>query len=63
MRRFHSEVIVEPFDDNGLPEVSAAQCQHLRSVSIQRLVATRGNVGAATLTHMRETIAVLLDLP
>ena len=56
-------MIVEPFDDNGLPEVSAAQCRHLRSVSVQRIVATRGNVGATTLTHMRETIAVILDLP
>jgi len=63
LRSFHSEVIVEPDGNNGLPEVSAAQCQHLRSVSPRRIVATRGNVGAITLTQMRETIAMILDLP
>ena len=63
LRRFHSEVIVEPDENNGLPVVSAAQCQHLCSVSLHRIVATRGNVGAITLTQMRETIAVILDLP
>lgn len=63
LRRFHSEVIVEPDTDNGLPVVSAAQCQHLRSVSLHRIVATRGSVGAIALTKMRETIAVILDLP
>lgn len=63
LRRFHSELIVEPDGDDGLTEVSAAQCQHLRSVSLHRIVATRGNVGAISLTQMRETIAVILDLP
>ena len=63
LRRFHSEVIVEPDGENGLLEVSAAQCQHVRSVSLHRIVATRGKVGAIALTQMRETIAVILDLP
>ena len=63
LRRFHSEVIVEPDTDNGLPVVSAAQCQHMRSVSLHRIVARRGSVSAISLTRMRETIAVILDLP
>lgn len=62
IRRFHSEVMIEPDVSNGLGVVSAAQCQHIRAVSPQRLV-VRGNVGAAVLAQVRETIAVLLDLP
>lgn len=63
IRRYHSEIIVEPDPDNGLREVSAAQCQHLRAVSPNRVVVKRGNVGLAVLTQLRETIAVILDLP
>ena len=63
LRRFHSEVVIEPDGDNGLSEASAAQCQHVRAVSPHRIVATRGNVGAITLLQLRETIAVILDLP
>lgn len=63
IRRFHSEVMIEPDVSNGLAAVSAAQCQHIRAVSPQRLVGVRGNVGAAVLAQVRETIAVLLDLP
>jgi hypothetical protein len=32
-------------------------------VSPRRIVATRGNVGVVTLLQIRETIAVILDLP
>ena len=63
VRRFHSEVILEPDHTNGLREVSAAQCQHLRAVSPGRISGARGNVGPAALTQIREAIAVLLDLP
>jgi mRNA interferase MazF len=63
IRRFHSEVTVEPDATNGLSGVSAAQCQHLRAVSPRRISTARGNVGAAPLAQIRETIAVLLDLP
>jgi mRNA interferase MazF len=60
-RRFHSEVAIDPA--NGLGEVSAGQCQHLRAVAPSRIINTRGNVGPALLRQLRETIAVLLDLP
>jgi mRNA-degrading endonuclease toxin of MazEF toxin-antitoxin module len=55
--------VIEPDDTNGLVEVSAAQCQHVRAVSRERIVNIRGNVGAALLGQLRETIAVILDLP
>ena len=63
IRQFHSEIVVEPDDANGLDHISAAQCQHLRAVSPSRVRAVRGNVGVAVLTQLRETIAVILDLP
>lgn len=63
VRAFNSEVIVEPDGANGLGQSSAAQCQHIRSISTKRILATRGNVGVVTLGQLRETIAVILDLP
>ena len=63
MRPFNSEIVIEPDDLNGLDAVSAAQCQHLRAVSPRRILAVRGNVGAISLGQLRETIAVILDLP
>jgi mRNA interferase MazF len=63
IRPFHSEIVIEPDEANGLDEVSAAQCQHLRAVSPSRVRAVRGNIGAGVLAQLRETIAVILDLP
>jgi mRNA interferase MazF len=63
LREFHSEITIEPDSHNGLTVRSAAQCQHLRAVSTERIVSARGNVGAATFGQIRETIAVLLDIP
>jgi len=63
VRGFHSEITIDPDDYNGLTVRSVAQCQHLRAVSTARIVSTRGNVGAATLAQIRETIAVMLDIP
>jgi len=63
IRQFHAEVVIEPDAGNGLDAVSSAQCQHLRAVSPSRIVATRGNVGLAVLAQLRETIAMILDLP
>lgn len=40
IRQFHSEIVIEPDLANGLQEVSAAQCQHLRAVSPVRIVTT-----------------------
>jgi len=62
VRPFGSEVRLDPDDTNGLDAVSAAQCQHVRAVSPDRVLSVRGNVGAVSLTQIRETIAVILDL-
>jgi len=63
VRSFHSEVVIEPDAGNGLDVVSAAQCQHIRAVSPGRIVGIRGNVGATVLMQLRETIAIIVDLP
>ena len=63
LRGFHSEVRIEPDDDNGLTIDSVTQCQHLRALPTSRIVSPRGNVGTATLAQIRETIAVLLEVP
>ena len=63
LRHFHAEVVVEPDELNGLGEVSAAQCQHLRAISPGRILAVRGNVGTVVLGQLREAIALILDLP
>lgn len=63
IRRFHSEIVIDPDSSNGLRKASAAQCQHLRAVSPSRIATTRGSVGPAVLAHLREAIALLLDLP
>ena len=63
VRTFHSEIVIEPDELNGLERESAAQCQHLRAISPRRILAIRGNVGDMTLGQLRETIAVILDLP
>ncbi len=49
-RSFDFELVIEPDTTNGLSDTSAAQCQHLRAVSPQRIVVTRGNVGPPNLS-------------
>ncbi|WP_040155993.1 type II toxin-antitoxin system PemK/MazF family toxin [Mobilicoccus massiliensis] len=62
IRRSSTEVLVEPNPGNHLADTSAAQCQHVRSVAVSRIVATAGNVGPVILGEVRETIALLIDL-
>lgn len=57
-----AEVVVEPDADNGLSDVSAAQCQHIRPVSTQRVSDHLGNVGPLVLRQIRDTLTALLDL-
>jgi len=63
IRGFYSEITIDPDTHNGLTVRSAAQCQHLRALSTGRIVSARGNVGPATLAQMRETVAIMLDIP
>ncbi len=62
LRGFTSEVAMEPDIENGLMVASSAQCQHIRAVSIGRVVQTRGNVGLKVLLQLRETVALILDI-
>jgi mRNA interferase MazF len=62
IRRFESEVVLQPDQHNALMVESAAQCQHIRAVSPGRIRDARGNVGPLTLTQIRETVALILDL-
>lgn len=59
---FGSEVEIEADEHNGIDANSAAQCQHIRSVSVERVESVRGNVGAATLTELRQTLGLILDI-
>lgn len=62
VRGYDSEVVVTADPGNGLEVDSAAQCQHVRAISVERVVGTLGNVGGFALAQIRETLAVLLDL-
>ena len=63
LRGFESEVAVLPEPANGLRSPSSAQCQHIRAVSPARVVQTNGNFGPVVLAQIRETIAMIMDLP
>jgi mRNA interferase MazF len=63
LRGFASEVEVDAEPANGLEIRSAAQCQHIRAVATSLLSRTRGNVGSAVLTQIRELLGLILDLP
>lgn len=62
IRRFHAEIVIKPDSNNGFDVASAAQCQHIRAVSPQRIATIRGNIGPLHLARIRETIAVIIDV-
>lgn len=62
IRPFGSEVEIQAHETNGLENDSAAQCQHIRSVSVDRVEVVRGNVGAAALSEIREVLGLILDI-
>jgi mRNA interferase MazF len=62
VRPFGSEVVLEADENNGLEADSAAQCQHIRSVSVDRVESVRGNVGVAALTEIRDVLGLILDI-
>lgn len=57
-----AEIYVEPDGENQLRAPSAAQCQHVRSVSVARISKPTGNVGPVLLAEVREVLGLLLDL-
>jgi len=62
LREFGSEVRVMAEEGVGLDGNSSAQCQHIRSVSVDRVESVRGNVGSATLSEIRQVLALILDV-
>lgn len=62
LRGHRSEVVLDPDEENGLLQPSAAQCQHVRAISSRRLVERYGHVSPEALAQLRETVADLLDL-
>ena len=63
LRGFATEVEIEPNHGSGLRRRSAAQCQHIRSVSPARLSEPIGNVGPIVTAQIREMLAVIFDIP
>lgn len=63
LRGYEAEILVRADKSNGLAQDSAAQCQHIRAVSVARLGEARGNVGAVVLAQIRQALAILLDVP
>lgn len=59
---FGSEVEIQADENNGLEADSAAQCQHMRSVSVDRVESARGNVGVAALSEIRQVLGLILDI-
>jgi mRNA interferase MazF len=62
LRSFGSEIRIASDPQNGLESDSAAQCQHIRSVSVDRIEAVRGNIGPAGLSEIREVLSLILDI-
>lgn len=62
LRTYDSEVVIEADGSNGLQHDSAAQCQHVRSITASRIGATLGRISAVHLVQVREVLALLMDL-
>ena len=62
IREFGSEVRVTADAQNGLDADSSAQCQHVRSVSTERVETVKGNIGFAALTEIRRVLSLILDI-
>jgi len=62
IRPFGSEVEIQADETNGLEVDSAAQCQHIRSVSVDRVESVRGNIGAAALSEVRKVLGLIFDI-
>ncbi|WP_417563082.1 type II toxin-antitoxin system PemK/MazF family toxin [Microbacterium sp.] len=61
IRESSVEVVIEPDERNGLIAVSAAQCQHIRSVATARIGRRLGNVGTTAREQIRAVVALIID--
>ncbi|MFT4010644.1 MAG: type II toxin-antitoxin system PemK/MazF family toxin [Nocardioidaceae bacterium] len=62
LRDYDTDILVEADETNGLDVDSAAQCQHIRSVSAARLSEPVGMISPVQLLQIRETLGLLLDI-
>jgi len=62
LRSFVSEVRLTADAQNGLDADTSAQCQHIRSVSTERVESVKGNVGSAALSEIRQVLGLILDI-
>ena len=62
IRRFHSEIVIEPDAANGWSRPPRRNANTFELCLRAGSLATRGNVGPPVLAQLRETIAVILDL-
>lgn len=60
IRETGSEIVIAPDDHDELKAVSAAQCQHIRSVATTRVSTRIGNVGHVALQQLRDTVAIII---
>lgn len=60
-RPIPSHIELDPAD-SGLDEISYATCEHMRSISIGRLIHRLGAIGADRMFHVGRSIRILLDL-
>lgn len=56
------QVFIAPDANNGLVVESKAQAEQVRSVDVERFVARRGRVDAATLARLDQALILQLDL-
>lgn len=61
IRDSDAEIVIEAGEHNGLSAVSAAQCQHIRSVATTRVSSRIGNVGPAVLRQLRGAVSTIID--
>ena len=62
IRQSSTEVTIDPDEGNGLAAVSAAQCQHVRTIATARIHGRTGNVGPVVVGEVREVLGLLMDL-
>ncbi len=62
IRQFESDIVVEPDSDNGLDQLSAAQCAQIRAISAGQVCGLRGNVGPAVLLLSRRAVLETIGL-
>lgn len=62
LRGYRTDVPLAP-GSSGLQIASLAQCQHIRSVSVARIVEIVGQVSPVELRQIRKVLGLLMDAP